>query len=327
MKRLFRTLGFLLGAIVVFLACGAAFFHIKGVPTYTYAPTPEIAGLKVPTDSAHLARGEKIASLLCVGCHAEASMSKLTGRKMLDLPKEFGDIATYNITQDKEHGIGNWTDGELYYFLRTGIRKDGSWAPIFMPKFPTMADEDLYSVIAWLRSDSKLVQPATEEFPPNQYNFLIKFLSNVAFSAPPLPKQKLSVPDSANTVVFGKYVANDLCACFACHSKDLKTINYLEPEKTEGFYGGGAQMLNFEGEVVPTANITFDPETGIGNFTREQFRDAVKTGKNPRGGPLYYPMFPHTTLTDYEVNAVFDYLQTVPKIKNAVVRYMPAAKQ
>jgi hypothetical protein len=81
-------------------------------------------------------------------------------------------------------------------------------------------------------------------------------------------------------------------------------------------------MLNFEAELVYSANITMDKETGIGGWTKQQFLEAVKYGKNPKGGPLYYPMFPHTTLTDTEVNAIYDYLQTIPTIKNQVVRYV-----
>ncbi len=82
-------------------------------------------------------------------------------------------------------------------------------------------------------------------------------------------------------------------------------------------------MLNKEGQIVHTANLTMDKETGIGNWTQQQFYEATKFGKNPRGGPLYYPMFPHTTLSDTEVNAIWAYLQTVPTIKNQVPRYKP----
>jgi len=32
-----------------------------------------------------------------------------------------------------------------------------------MPKFPLMADEDLYSIIAWLRSDDPLLAAAPQE--------------------------------------------------------------------------------------------------------------------------------------------------------------------
>jgi cytochrome c2 len=317
MRKLFKILAYALGGLLLLALAAAAFIHFKGVPRHAYAPTPAVLNLRVQPDSARVERGAKIAALLCTECHSDTE-GKLSGHIMLDLPKEFGQVASYNITQDKTHGIGAWTDGELYYFLRTGIRKDGSWAPPYMPKFPLMADEDLYAVIAWLRSDAPRLAPSSQEYPPNKPNFLIKLLSNTAFSPPPMPAQPIAMPDTTDKIALGRYVADGLCACFACHSADFKTMNYLNPERSEGYYGGGNPMLNYDGQVVPTANITMDPETGIGNWTATQFRDAVRYNKKPSGQPLNYPMFPHTTLSDTEVDGIFAYLQTVPKIKNKV---------
>lgn len=323
MKRLLTYLGIFLGAVALLGAAAAAYLHFKGIPDYPYEPTAEIRNLKVEPDSVRIARGAKIAALLCNECHKDRESGRLIGHEMPDLPKEFGKVHSLNITRDPEHGIGAWTDGELYYFLRTGIRKDGSWTPPMMPKFPLMADEDIYSIIAWLRSDDPMLAPDSRELPPNNYNLFMKFLSNVAFTPPPLPQKPIVIPDSTDKVAFGRYVADGLCVCFACHSADFAKMDLLNPEKSLGFYGGGNPMLNMEGEVVPSANITVDKTTGIGSWTKEQFREAVKYGKNPKGGPLYYPMFPHTTLTDTEVDAIWDYLQTVPQITNAVARYQP----
>ncbi|HEX4334892.1 MAG TPA: hypothetical protein VH062_03200 [Polyangiaceae bacterium] len=33
------------------------------------------------------------------------------------------------ITQSRERGIGAWSDGELAYLLRTGVRPDGRYVP------------------------------------------------------------------------------------------------------------------------------------------------------------------------------------------------------
>lgn len=323
MKRLFKILLLIAGIIVITLGGAASYIGIQGVPRYNAEYPAALLSLRVPRDSAHIERGTKIASLLCNACH-KGEDGKLCGNILPDLPKEFGKIASYNITHDPQHGIGNWTDGELYYFLRTGIRKDGSWAPPFMPKFPLMADEDVYSIIAWLRSDDPALAADSREYPPNQYNFLVKLLANVAFKPFPLPESPIVVPDTTDQIAFGKYVADGLVGCYGCHSADFKKIDDLSPEKSAGFYGGGNPMLNLEGEIVPSANITFDKETGIGNLTYGQFYEAVKFGKNPRGGPLHYPMFPHTTLTDTEVRGIWAYLQTVPAIRNPVKRYQPA---
>lgn len=322
MRKILKVLGYLIGLIILLIGTAAAFIWFRGIPTYKADIPPHIASLQVPRDSALVERGAKIATLLCNACH-QGEGGKLTGRQMNDLPPVFGVLYSMNITQDLEHGIGKWTDGELYYFLRTGIHTDGRWSPPYMPKFPLMADEDLYAVVAWLRSDDPVLAPDSREYPPNKPNFFIKFLSNVAFFPPPLPTQPIAIPDTTDKVAFGRYVADALCACYACHSADFAKQDALFPEKSLGFYGGGNPMLNMEQELVPSANITPDKETGIGHWTYQQFYEAVKFNKNPKGGPLYYPMFPHTTLTDTELDAVWAYLQTVPPIKSQVQRYQP----
>lgn len=320
MKRALKILGYLLGIAILLIGTGVAFIWFRGIPTYKADIPAHIASLQVPRDSALIERGAKIATLLCKACH-QGEDGKLTGRQMNDLPPEFGALYSMNITQDPEHGIGKWTDGELYYFLRTGIHTDGRWSPPYMPKFPLMADEDLYAVVAWLHSDDHALAPDSREYPPNKPNLFIKFLSNVAFAPPPLPEKPIAMPDTTNKVVFGKYIADALCACYACHSADFAKQDALFPEKSLGFYGGGNPMLNMEQELVPSANITMDKETGIGNWTYQQFYEAVKFNKNPKGGSLNYPMFPHTTLTDTELSGIWAYLQTVPPIKNQVARY------
>ncbi|MBL7828105.1 MAG: cytochrome c [Saprospiraceae bacterium] len=315
MKRFLKIILYALLFAGILIAAAAAYFYFKGVPTYPYDIPQDVASLQVKPDSMRIARGAKIATLLCNECH-RGEDGKLTGRFMPDIPSELAPAYSLNITQDQTHGIGNWSDGEIYYFLRTGIRKDGSWAPPFMPKFPLMADEDLYAVIAWLRSNDPALAADAREFPPNKWNLLVKFLANVAIFPPAYPEKTITIPDTTDQVAFGKYVADGLCACYGCHSADFTKQDPIHPEKSLGFYGGGNPMLNYEGELVPSANITMDKETGIGNWSEQAFIDAVKFCKNPRGGLLKYPMFPHTTLSDQEVKAIWAYLKTVPTIKN-----------
>ena len=323
MKKGMKILGYLLGSVALLVGIFAAYVQFKGVPKYPVEMPDQVKTLKVPVDSAHIAEGKRIASMLCRECHYSPATEKMTGSHRTDVPKEFGEIYSLNITQDKTHGIGGWTDGELYYFLRTGIRpQTGQYVPPFMPKFPRLSDDDLHSVIAWLRSPDPELAPDAHEYPPTQANFLIKLLSNVAFGPLPLPAQPIVEPDTTDKVALGKYVANGVIGCFVCHSADLKSINELEPEKTPGFYGGGTVMLDMDGKTgVPTANITLDKESGVGNLTEQQFVDAVKYGKKPGGGALHYPMTPYAALTDTEVKGIFAYLKTVPVVKNQVLRY------
>jgi mono/diheme cytochrome c family protein len=321
MKKILKFIGFTLLGVVLLLGIGATYIQLKGVPTQKYAPTPEILNLQVPReDSVMTARGLKIASVMCKGCH-RGEDGKMSGNILADLPPVFGKVASLNITNDSVHGIANWTDGELYYFLRTGIRKNGSWAPPMMPKYNAMADDDVKAIIAWLRSDDPDLAPSAREYPANQWSFMLKFLSNTAFAPPPLPTQPISLPDTSDHLALGRYLANDIFACFHCHSGDFAKLDIIVPEKSFRYYGGGNPMLNMDGENVPTANITPHPEAGIGRWTEQQFIDAVKYCKKPGGGSLAYPMIPHATLTDEEVSAIFEFLKTVPPLDYAVERY------
>ena len=326
MKKAMKVLGYLLGSVVLLLAACLAYFHFKGVPNYKYDPPAHVKNLQVQPDSTRVARGAKIAAMQCMACHAGPD-SKLVGKPMSDVPAVFGELHTLNITQDSVHGIGAWTDGELYFFLRTGIHNDGRWSPPFMPKYSLMADEDLYSIIAWLRSDDPRLAPDSREYPPNEFNLFVKVLSNTLFSPPPLPEKPIVIPDSADKAASGQYIANALGDCYSCHSGDILKVNSLEPEKSFGYYGGGTAMRNEEGEDVTSANLTMDSETGLGNWTEQQFIEAVRFAKKPNGGTLSYPMLPHSMLTDEEVSAIFTYLKTVPVIKNPVQRYQAGIGQ
>jgi hypothetical protein len=70
-----------------------------------------------------------------------------------------------------------------------------------------------------------------------------------------------------------------------------------------------------------TANLTPDPETGLGMWTAETFVQAIRTGKHEGVGrpilpPMPYPMIGQAT--DADLRAIFAYLQSIPPIRNRV---------
>jgi mono/diheme cytochrome c family protein len=70
-----------------------------------------------------------------------------------------------------------------------------------------------------------------------------------------------------------------------------------------------------------TANLTPDKETGLGNWTEEQFILALRTGRHEgRGRPIKPPMpWPFVgSLNDDDLKAIFAYLQSLPPIRNKV---------
>jgi mono/diheme cytochrome c family protein len=88
--------------------------------------------------------------------------------------------------------------------------------------------------------------------------------------------------------------------CVVCH-----TAEDGEP------YAGGRPLPTPFG-VIHATNITPDPETGIGRWSEEAFRRALRRGVDRAGNHLY-PAFPYnhfTRLTDDDIAALYAYLMT-----------------
>jgi mono/diheme cytochrome c family protein len=124
-----------------------------------------------------------------------------------------------------------------------------------------------------------------------------------------LTKQLEDSAPSAAQINRGRYLvaAGD---CMSCHLRD----------GGEPFAGGLG--LNTPFGVIYTSNITPDRDTGIGNWTSEQFYRAMHDGEGAHGEDLYpafpYPWFRRVSRED--VDAIYAYLKTVP-----AVNYRPPA--
>ena len=317
MKKGYKILLVIIVVIVVIAGVLASYIALRSIPKYEV----EKIDIKVESTPARVERGVKLASMLCRNCHYNEATQKFTGKELKEAP-QFGTIHSANITQDTVAGIGKWSDGDIIYLIRTGIRPDGQYIPPYMPKLIHISDEDLYSIISFLRSSNNWVQPDNTRAPKSKPSFLTKFLVTIGKAKPfPYPTDKIPQPDTTNLVAWGKYISCYELECFSCHSKDFAKNDFFTPEKSVGFFGGGNEMYNQDGKKLVTLNITMDENTGIGSWTEEQFIKAVKTGIIPTGGPaLRYPMQPYSNLTDQEVKAIYAYLKTVPKLNHKVER-------
>jgi Cytochrome c len=75
-----------------------------------------------------------------------------------------------------------------------------------------------------------------------------------------------------------------------------------------------------------TANLTPDKETGLGSWSFENFKQAIRTGRHRGQGrpilpPMPYPMYKH--FNDEDLHAIFAYLQSIPAVKNRVPEPLP----
>lgn len=235
---------------------------------------------------------------------------------MEDVPKVFGTVYSANITNDKTFGIGNWSGGELAYFIRTGNKPDGSKANLGMPRFPHIADADLDAVIAYLKSDSLAAEASQVKAPPSRIKFAGKLATKMVLGDFEYPKNPRQNADTTFLTGYGDYLVNDALHCFACHSASLARIDVKNPTHSKGYLGGGSKLIGMNGEKVVSPNITFDETTGLGTYSEQQFFDVMKMGRKSNGEWIKPPMQPYTSLSDNDIRAIYEYLKIVPVINN-----------
>ena len=92
----------------------------------------------------------------------------------------------------------------------------------------------------------------------------------------------------------------DAAGCLGCHTaKDGQALAGGRPFETP--YG-----------TFNSPNISPDPETGIGRWSKDEFIRALKHGEAPDGS-AYFPAFPYPSyrlLSDADAGALFDHLMT-----------------
>jgi hypothetical protein len=137
LKRLLKIALAIVAVLVVSFAGAVIYIGRADLPHYP----PGNVQLKVDVTPKRVERGRRTVQSLCAACHLDNDTGTLAGKQMADLPPQFGSAHSANITGDPETGIGTYTDGELAYLLRTGITRDGRYAPPWMVKVPNMADE------------------------------------------------------------------------------------------------------------------------------------------------------------------------------------------
>ncbi len=92
--------------------------------------------------------------------------------------------------------------------------------------------------------------------------------------------------------------------CISCHTRP------------SGKPFAGGRPLNTPFGVIYSANITSDPNTGIGAWTEPQFERALREGIAADGTHLY-PAFPYTSytkLTDQDVHALYAYMRSIKPV-------------
>lgn len=272
------------------------------------ALSPAQVQAQTPPDPDLLARGRYLGETVafCGGCHHAfgprmqpiAGMELAGGRVFAE--RGMRAVAP-NITQDRETGIGAWTDAQIAAAIREGHRPDGSLIgpPMPVESYRGIADRDLAALVAWLRTVPPVRHAVAER-------------SAYPFALTPHGGPVASVPPPEDTpVARGRYIAVNLAHCMDCHSAQLSE-GRADPN------GRGARGLVLEGPwgVVQAANLSSHPEHGIGRRTDEQVIAAITRGVAADGRPLAAPMGARAPvwagMTPGDLQDVLAYLRSLP---------------
>lgn len=267
-----------------------------------------------------VAKGQYIFALAggCA-CHTVPKETAHSGGRAFPIP--FGTVYSTNITQDKETGLGAWTDSQIMDATAKGISRDGSRILPIMPheKYSGMAQEDLKALVAYLRTLKPVKRPTPElktSLPFMRSFGTFAYLKLFGrFSASPAQAPKSGIER-------GRYLVDHVSICGDCHTPR----NFLGAPKHSLYLAGMPQKNSPLGEAVP--NITPDTETGIGSWKREEIAELLLTGTKPdfdNVQGLMYEVIEGTTggyknMSKADALAVADYLKSLPPIKNKITK-------
>lgn len=308
-------------AVVILFAIGAGAYVKVALPNVGEAPD-----LVVEKTAERVERGKYIANhvSVCMDCHSSRDWTRYSappngnfggGGEKFSRDMGFpGEFYAKNITP---YALSKWTDGEVFRAMTTGVGKEGNALFPVMPyhAFGQLDQEDLYSVIAYLRT----LEPVENEVPASKADFPVSLLINTMPS-----KAVLSIKPSEQDVVnYGKYLVI-AASCVDCHSKKDKGATVEGSE-----FGGGMEFMMPQG-TVRSVNITPDKKTGLGLWSEETFVKRFKmyadSGYVPHAiGPkdmnTPMPWMMYAGMKESDLKAIFAYLQTLKSIEHAVVKF------
>lgn len=325
MKTLLKFLGGLFVLLVIFILAGVGYLKIG---------LPNIEAHEVNLDIQNQSKvqyGEYLANHVaaCMDCHSQRDWTKFAGplnsetfgaggeafTRDMGLP---GNYYSKNITPA---GIGNWTDGELYRAITSGVNKDGEALFNIMPygHYGTASKDDIEAIMVYLRN----LQPITSEIPQREMDFPVSLLINTF----PTEPDHTPRPDKSNKLEYGKYLVN-LAACYDCHTPFASPGSY---DESLGF-AGGMEFQFPNGNIVRSANITPDAETGIGGWSEEMFiqqfkqygGDYTPPAVDPDGYNTTMPWLMYADMHEEDLAAIYTYLKSLKPLKNQVTKFTPA---
>jgi len=264
-------------------------------------------------------RGEYLVHAVsgCFVCHSEPDRSlpnapPKAGREgagqFAGSDPDLGGIYMPNLTPDKETGLGTWTDDEIARAIREGVDKNGRTLFPIMPydNFRHMSDEDIASIVVYLRSIPAVRNPLPLMKPPFP-------VSRLVMSVPEPVTEPVPTPDFSSPLERGTYLTR-LASCNHCHTPRDSRGQLLEGLE----FAGGPPMQGSDGMTRASLNLTPD-SSGLSYFDEQIFFTIIRTGKY--GARKLNPPMPWTVyrnMTDEDLRGVWTFVHNLKPVSHRV---------
>ena len=320
MKKILKIFLILLGILIIVVAGGLIYLSAF-LPNV--GPPPD---MQVERTMEKVERGDYLSNhvMVCIDCHSLRDWDLFSGPPTPGtfgaggeyFGREFGFPGVFISSNITPYGVGDWSDGELFRAITTGVTRDGKAIFPIMPylDYGKLDEEDIRAVIAFVRT-----LPSIEAaYPERELDFPVNFIVNT------IPKKAslASRPDPGNTVDYGRYVFT-AAACTDCHT------NAVGGKVVGEYLAGGFEFNMPDGSVLRSVNIT-PHETGIGFWNRDFFINRFRLYADtlyevPRVDPGEFqtvmPWMMYGGMTNTDLGAMYDFLKTVPPVDNFVERF------
>ena len=238
----------------------------------------------------------------CMACHSLPGKPAYSGG--LAIESNLGTIFSTNITPDKQHGIGNYSEQQFSDAVRKGVLPDGShlYPAMPYPDYAKISDADIHALYVYFM---KGVQPSAEQPPETDLSFPFSQRWGMRFWNWAFASDKPFQPigGASAEVNRGAYIVESLGHCGSCHTPRGLGMNEKALDSGDDKFLAGGSLNNWD---VPSLR-------GVPHWSEQEIVDYLQTGRNDKaavGGEMT-SVVEHSSshMTDADLKAIAAYLK------------------
>ncbi len=240
----------------------------------------------------------------CMACHTVSGKGDYAGG--LAIESNLGTIYSTNITPDKEHGIGNYSEQQFSDAVRKGVLPNGSrlYPAMPYPDYAKISDADMHALYVYFM---KGVKPSSEQPPETDLSFPFSQRWGMRFWNWAFTSDKPFQPigGASEEVNRGAYIVESLGHCGSCHTPRGLGMNEKALDSGDDQFLAGGSLNNWD---VPSLR-------GLPRWSEQEIVDYLQTGRNDKaavGGEMK-SVIEHSSshMNDADLKAIASYLKFI----------------